>query len=124
MNDFAQAAGMESPALSEWIGSQVDGTIPTGARGPAELRLMIAHGGKEPSRKTLEAFAESSPHQPTLIELDQGDFVVCQEMQKLPFGQLVLSLLEGRSEALEFVERLYTRSDVHWTGVHEQFQNC
>jgi hypothetical protein len=121
---MAELAGMTPSALADWLSAQVEATRPAWARGPGEIRLLMAHGEQPSTRSTLESFAETSTLKPTLAEHSHGDFVICQELQNVPFGQLVYSLLEGRADALEFIARLHTRSDIHWTGIHEQFQMC
>jgi hypothetical protein len=124
LDALAESAGMSSSDIANWLATQVTATRPSWTRGPGELRLMMSHGDDASMRKMIDSFADASALKPTLVTQPQGEFVVCQELQNVPFAQLVYSLLSERSEALEFIDRLHTRSDIHWTHVNEQFQTC
>lgn len=124
IRDLAYVGGMSPAALNAWLAAQFDESKPQLADVGGEVRLLIAHSGNEETLETLRALKPENPLLPTLLEHAPGELVFCQELQKVPLVNLVYRMMERRADALDFVARLHTRTDIDWTSLNELFQMC
>ncbi len=122
LRNLAAAGGMSPVDLAAWLSAQLEESKPQLADGHGEIRLMIAHAGNEQTREALRDLKDHQPLQPTFLEHTPGDLVFCQELQEIPFAQLIYRLLEGRNDALDLAARLHSRTDVDWSSLNDLFQ--
>jgi hypothetical protein len=122
MRVLAYAAGMNPDALTAWLAGQFDEAKPMLADVGGEVRLLIGHPGNPATAEWLSSAKIENPLRPTILEYSSGDLFLCQEMQKIPMLNLVYRIMERRADALDFVSRLHSRTDVDWTSLHELFQ--
>ena len=90
----------------------------------ARPRLMRCGGSKRllvmlPSGSThvrpLEILHEEMDETPSVAENNDGDFILCYEVEQLSLTQVAVTLIDGRRDYAEFAARLHTRTDVDWS---------
>ncbi len=122
IRDLAYTSGMNPATLNSWFAAQFDESKPQLADVGGEARLMIGHSGNAETLELLKGLKTERPLHPTLLEHGPGDLVFCQELQKIPLVNLVYRMMERRADALDFVARLHSRTDIDWTSLNELFQ--
>lgn len=90
----------------------------------ARPRLLRCGGGKRllvmlPSGSThvrpLEILYQEMNETPSVADNNDGDFVLCYEVEQLSLTQVAVTLIDGRRDFAEYAERLHARTDVAWS---------
>ena len=50
-----------------------------------------------------------------MADNNDGDFVLCYEVEQLSLTQVAVTLIDGRRDYAEYAERLHTRTDLGWS---------
>ena len=93
----------------------------------ATPRLLSCGGGTrwlhaypkndKPVEGLVKAFQQHYQAAPTLVPATVGEVVSCIEVQSVPLDNVVMALLQDRTDSLEYASRLHTRTDISWTGI-------
>lgn len=90
----------------------------------AKPRLLRCGGGKRllvmlPSGsnhvRPLEILYQEMNETPSVADNNDGDFVLCYEVEQLSLTQVAVALIDGRRDFAEYAERLHSRTDVAWS---------
>ena len=90
----------------------------------ARPRLMRCGGSKRllvmlPSGSThvrpLEILHDQMNEVPSVAQNNDGDFILCYEVEQLSLTQVAVTIIDGRRDYAEFAARFHTRTDVDWS---------
>jgi hypothetical protein len=107
-------------------GQQVDNDAATLAESlsSAQPRLMRCGGAKRllvmlPNGSTnvrpLEILHEQMNETPSVAQNNDGDFILCYEVEQISLTQVAVTIIESRRDYAEFAARFHTRTDVQWS---------
>jgi eukaryotic-like serine/threonine-protein kinase len=107
-------------------GQQVDNVAATLAESiaSAQPRLLRCGGAKRllvmlPNGSTnvqpLKILHEQMNETPSVAQNDDGDFILCFEVEQVSLTQVAVTIIDGRRDYAEFANRFHTRTDVDWS---------
>ena len=89
--------------------------------GARRLLVMLPKNSTHvrPLRILHEQFGET----PSVSRNNDGDFVLCYEVEGISLTQAAVTIIDGRRDFVEFAGRLHTRTDVHWSPLPDVDQD-
>ncbi len=81
--------------------------------GSSRLLVMLPNGSS--LVRPLEVLHSDLQQTPSVVENSDGDFIICQELERISLTQIAVGLIDGRSDFAEYASRLHTRTDVTWS---------
>ena len=107
-------------------GQQVDNDAATLAESiaSAQPRLLRCGGAKRllvmlPNGSTnvcpLKILYEQMNETPSVAQNNDGDFILCYEVEQISLTQVAVTIIDGRRDYAEFASRFHTRTDVEWS---------
>ena len=125
LEQIAEAASLNPGALRDWLAAQVAEARPQLTECGGQMRTLIGHAFHPDSLPTfLSALNHLDSCKPTIVRHQNGDLVICQELQQVTLANFVYRLMEVRADAIDLVGRLHTRTDIDWTSLNELFQHA
>jgi eukaryotic-like serine/threonine-protein kinase len=86
--------------------------------GGGSRRLLLAIPKELTTSETQQQLATLLGYTPTIIACPLGEMVFCYEVECLDVDRMAALLVGQRSDCAHMAERLYTRTDIAWTGQH------
>ncbi len=78
-------------------------------------RLLVLMPESSARARPLEMLHRQLNETPSVAQDSDGDFVLCDEVERISLTQVAVTLIERRRDYAEFASRLHTRTDVSWS---------
>ncbi|MHB8969571.1 MAG: tubulin-like doman-containing protein [Pirellulaceae bacterium] len=101
----------DSSTLAESLASARPPLLRCG--GSKRLLVMLPSGSAHV--RPLEILHDQMHEVPSVAQNNDGDFVLCYEVEQLSLTQVAVTLIDGRRDYAEFAARFHTRTDVDWS---------
>ena len=81
--------------------------------GAQRLLVMLPESSANP--RPLALLHQTLNELPSATMIPTSDFVICRQIEQVPFTQVAVTLIEQRQDYVEFANRLHTRRDIPWS---------
>ncbi len=81
--------------------------------GAKRLLVMLPYGST--NARPLQILHEQIHETPSVAQNNDGDFILCYEVEQLSLTQVAVTLIDGRQDYAQYAGRLHTRTDVQWS---------
>ncbi len=105
--------------VCKWIDEQVNAARPSTVECGGGLRLLIGLPSKSEESQVADLVRASLKLDLVSIPGTAGDVVFCFEGEGIPLPNIAYHLLQYGPEAMELVPRIYSRTDIEWSGLSE-----
>jgi hypothetical protein len=115
MADLVFSHGQQTDSDTATLAESISSAQPRLLRCGGAKRLLVMLPNGSTNVRPLKILHEQMNETPSVAQNNDGDFILCYEVEQISLTQVAVTVIDGRQDFAEFASRFHTRTDVEWS---------